>query len=140
MLDSGFRGNVIDIEFPQNNDTEMANKSSHIDMQTVDCSPLLSGPITHRTIPLQWCRYGVVGGADHTWMTTVRGMIPSHSASTCLLARGVSGWELVQNSKLSVYVMVNHVPKVVMSLLAILEVCQKLPEAADPWEELSTAA
>lgn len=52
MLDSGAGGNFMDIGFAQDHHIELRNKSLPVDMETVDGSPLSSGPITHETAPL----------------------------------------------------------------------------------------
>ena len=52
MLDSGAGGNFMDIEFAHHNNIQAINTSAPIEMETVDGSPLSSGPVTHKTVPL----------------------------------------------------------------------------------------
>ena len=53
MLDSGAGDNFMDLTFAHKNNIPLVTKIAPIDLETVDGSPLSSGPVTHQTADLQ---------------------------------------------------------------------------------------
>ena len=53
MLDSGAGGNFMDLTFAREKNIPLTMKAAPVDLETVDGSPLSSGPATHETIELQ---------------------------------------------------------------------------------------
>ena len=53
MLDSGAGGNFMDLTFAHENHIPLLKRTTPLDMETVDGSPLSSGPVTQETVKLQ---------------------------------------------------------------------------------------
>ncbi|XP_077117015.1 uncharacterized protein LOC143773451 [Ranitomeya variabilis] len=53
MIDSGAGGNFMDITFAKEHGIEIQQRASPITMETVDGSPLISGPVDQETVPLE---------------------------------------------------------------------------------------
>ncbi|XP_069610855.1 zinc finger protein 729-like [Ranitomeya imitator] len=53
MIDSGAGGNFMDIAFAKEHGIKIQQRASPITMETVDGSPLISGPVDQETVPLE---------------------------------------------------------------------------------------